>query len=692
MAASDKHNLMERITPITCRRTISVLLLVSCIAVAFMIWQASLSHRRLVESAAIHEAAHNLNLLGEFRALYASEVVAPALAHGMEVSHDGVSRKGAIPLPASLTILLGERLADTQHGGGLRLYSDFPFPWRSDGGPRDAFETDALSRLRQNPGQPFYRFEETDGRKVLRYATADVMRRACVSCHNTHPDSPKKNWKVGDVRGVLEVTLPMDSAVAQANSELRGTFLLVSSAGFFGLLGIAVVIRRLRGDAAELQQRVRQRAAAEALLEAKRRELYVANQELKQLTDALREQSHRTQAILDTAAEGIITIDQQGIIESFNPAAERIFGYAAGDVIGRNIKMLMPAPHSGRHDTYLANYLATGNSQVLGIEREILGLRKDGTTFPIEVSISELEIGQRRIFTGIVRDMTRRKQLENQLSHAQKMESVGQLAAGVAHEINTPIQYVGDNTRFLHDAFDDLSQLLSLYEQLERACEQCEPTQAILQNIRSTVAAKDVAFVREEIPKAIDQTLEGSERVARIVRAMREFSHPGSKEKQEVDLNRAIESTTIVTRNEWKYVADLVTDFDPDLPQVACLSDEFNQAILNLIVNAAHAISERVERSGEKGLITIATRAQNGWVEIRIADTGNGIPEKHRSRIFDPFFTTKPVGKGTGQGLAIVYAVVVEKHGGTIDFVSELGTGRIKPKLAALPQKCGLKT
>jgi signal transduction histidine kinase len=156
---------------------------------------------------------------------------------------------------------------------------------------------------------------------------------------------------------------------------------------------------------------------------------------------------------------------------------------------------------------------------------------------------------------------------------------------------------------------------------------------------------------------------------------MREFSHPGSKEKQEVDLNRAIESTTIVTRNEWKYVADLVTDFDPDLPPVACLTDEFNQAILNLIVNAAHAISESVERSDEKGAITITTCARNGWVEIRITDTGNGIPEKHRSRIFDPFFTTKPVGKGTGQGLAIVYAVVVEKHGGTIDCVSEIGTG-----------------
>ena len=211
-----------------------------------------------------------------------------------------------------------------------------------------------------------------------------------------------------------------------------------------------------------LDRERRARKQAEAFLEDKSRELYQANEGLKQLAGALAEQGHRTQAVLDTAAEGIITIDQLGIIESFNPAAERIFGYGSTDVLGKNISMLMPSPHSEQHDSYLANYLASGNSQVLGIEREIQGLRNDGTIFPIEVSISELVIGDRRIFTGIVRDVTRRKQLETQLAHAQKMESVGQLAAGIAHEINTPIQYVGDNTRFLHDAFGDLSELLSL--------------------------------------------------------------------------------------------------------------------------------------------------------------------------------------------------------------------------------------
>ena len=675
MGTRGLRHLANWIISILYRQTISVLLLVSCVAAAFMIWQASSSHSRLVESAAIHEASHHLNLLTEVRSVYTSEVVKPAIAQGLEVTHDYASKEGAIPLPASLSILLGERLAATQKGGRLRIYSDFPFPWRNDGGPHDAFETEALNWLRQNPDEPFYRFEETGGRKVLRYAAADVMRRDCVSCHNSHPDSPRHDWKVGDVRGVLEVTLPMDAAVAQADKELVGTVVLVGGAGLFGLLGIAVVIRRLRADSAELRDRIKQRAATEAQLETKSGELSKANEDLQQLAAALAEQSHLTQAILDTAAEGIITIDQRGIVESFNPAAEMIFGYPSAEVIGKNIKMLMPSPHSQRHDGYLANYLATGNSQVLGIEREIQGLRKDGTTFPIEVSISELLVGNRRIFTGIVRDMTRRKQLETQLAHAQKMESVGQLAAGMAHEINTPIQFVGDNTRFLHDAFGDLDQLLSLYEQLEQACEHGEPPPTLLRSIRETLETKDLQFVREEIPKALDQTLEGAERVARIVRAMREFSHPGSREKKEVDVNQAIESTSIVTRHEWKYVADLVTDLDPDLPLVPCLADDLNQAILNLIVNSAHAIGQIVGSSGQKGTITISTRGEDGWAEIRVADTGGGIPEKYRSRIFDPFFTTKPVGKGTGQGLAIVYAVVVEKHGGQIDFVSQEGQG-----------------
>jgi signal transduction histidine kinase len=189
------------------------------------------------------------------------------------------------------------------------------------------------------------------------------------------------------------------------------------------------------------------------------------------------------------------------------------------------------------------------------------------------------------------------------------------------------------------------------------------------------VTAVELEYLQEEIPKAIGQLLAGVDHVARIVRAMKEFSHPGPLEKMPVDINRAIESTVTVSRNEWKYVADLTTDLDPNLPLVYCIAGEFNQVMLNLIVNAAHAISAVLEGSGRKGTIRISTRLKEKCVEIRVSDTGLGIPEAIQSKVFDPFFTTKPVGKGTGQGLAIAHAVIVTKHQGTISFETAAGVG-----------------
>jgi signal transduction histidine kinase len=201
-------------------------------------------------------------------------------------------------------------------------------------------------------------------------------------------------------------------------------------------------------------------------------------------------------------------------------------------------------------------------------------------------------------------------------------------------------------------------------------------------------------YLLAEIPKAISQSADGIDRVATIVRAMKEFAHPGSAEKAAVNLNKAIESTVTVARNEWKYVADLHTTLDPTLPPVPCLVGEFNQVVLNMIVNATHAIADAVKGTGGKGTITIGTRRAGDFVEVCIADTGMGIPESIRHRIFDPFFTTKEVGKGTGQGLAIARSVVVDKHGGTIAVESQVGTGTtfiIRLPLTAQGERGALK-
>ena len=266
--------------------------------------------------------------------------------------------------------------------------------------------------------------------------------------------------------------------------------------------------------------------------------------------------------------------------------------------------------------------------------------------------------------------------LQQQLTQSQKLESIGQLASGIAHEINTPIQYIGDNINFLQESFQDIIKLLGEYEQVRGQAVNGTVDSELLCKIQDTRKEVDIGYLAEEVPRAFKDSLKGVSVVARIVQAMKEFAHHGKQEKTAADINQTIESTITVTRGRWKYVAEMETDFDPELPLVICRVDEFNQVILNLIVNAIDAIKEKLgEESEAKGAIIISTRRDGDWVEIRVADTGSGIPEEIHARILDPFFTTKEVGKGSGQGLAISYAVVVDKHGGTLTFETEMGKG-----------------
>jgi signal transduction histidine kinase len=271
-----------------------------------------------------------------------------------------------------------------------------------------------------------------------------------------------------------------------------------------------------------------------------------------------------------------------------------------------------------------------------------------------------------------------RASAEIQVRHSQKLEAIGQLAAGIAHEINTPTQYIGDNTTFLRDAFAQSTALIrTLQGHLERIRDGVGADAGEAALALAALEAGDVDYLEDEIPKAIQQTLEGVARVSKIVGAMKDFSHPGGESASTIDLHRAIESTVTVSRGEWKSVANLETDFAPDLPLVSCYPGEINQVILNLVVNAAHAIAARQDLQGatEPGLIRIGTVLHAGEVEIWVADDGTGIPEGIRERIFDPFFTTKAVGKGSGQGLSIVHAVITEKHKGRIAVESAPGKG-----------------
>ena len=284
---------------------------------------------------------------------------------------------------------------------------------------------------------------------------------------------------------------------------------------------------------------------------------------------------------------------------------------------------------------------------------------------------ARVRVGQR-----IIRLEDEQREAQLQLLQAEKLASIGQLAAGIAHEINTPLQYISDNAQFLRESMTSLIEVIDAYEEMYFAVRNGGATERIMQKVAAARQASDLEALTQEIPLAIKQSLEGLDHAAGIVHAMKDFSHPGSDEKVLVDINKTIATILTVARNEWKYVAHVVTDFDKMLPPVPCLPGELNQAILNVIVNAAHAIADAHDGVlTTKGTITVMTRRDGNWAELRIADTGVGIPYESQTRIFDPFFTTKEPGRGTGQGLAIVHGVIVKRHGGTLCCKTEEGSG-----------------
>ncbi len=367
----------------------------------------------------------------------------------------------------------------------------------------------------------------------------------------------------------------------------------------------------------------------------------------------------------------VLITDPKGNISYVNRKFTECTGYALDEVINKNPRIL----NSGysTKDRYKALWSTITNGKVW--RGDFRNKKKNGELYWEAATITPIVNSNGAIthFVAMKEDISERRMMEAQLRQAQKLEAIGQLAAGIAHEINTPTQFVTDNLVFLRDSWTAASQLIAKYRESIQDCEGIISSQ-IIATLQEAEQEKDLAFISSEVPRAIEQGLDGAKRVASIVRAMKEFSHPDSADKTQIDLNKSIESTITVARNEWKYVAEIVTKFDETLPLIVCYPGEVNQVILNLIVNAAHSIKGKYE-DGTKGKITICTLARGEFVEISISDTGTGIPEAIQTRIFEPFFTTKEVGKGTGQGLALAHSVIVRKHHGRIWFDTEMGRG-----------------
>jgi len=396
--------------------------------------------------------------------------------------------------------------------------------------------------------------------------------------------------------------------------------------------------------------------------------------ERKAAQEALRRAHQEAELFINSVPSILIGISRDSRIKRWNLAAAKVFGLAKAEVAGKplaecgirwvrtDIQTEFDSWCAGRELRRIETlpFVVEGETRFLGLTLNWISAPEEG--------IDELLI--------IGSDVTEREILGQQLRQAQKLEAIGQLAAGIAHEINTPTQYVGDNTRFLQESWPSFNDLLAVAREIRQEGALAAISSPTLQKFDALVQAADFEYLQTEIPRAIEQSLDGIQRVTKIVRAMKDFSHPGSEEKNSIDLNKTIETTITVARNEWKYIAELETHFDPQLPLVLCHAGEFNQVILNLLINAAHAIAQAVGGDSErKGKIVVSTAHDHDWAEISICDNGAGIPEAVRSRVFEPFFTTKPVGKGTGQGLALAHTAIVRRHAGKIWFDSEVGKG-----------------
>ena len=369
--------------------------------------------------------------------------------------------------------------------------------------------------------------------------------------------------------------------------------------------------------------------------------------ERERVERVLRESAARLGAVVDTAVDGVILIDAQGLIMKFNPACERLFKYRADEVTGQNVRMLMPSPYRSEHDGYLRNYL------IIGIGREVVGQRKDGSTFPMDLSVGEAKQDGESIFVGIIHDLTNRKRTEEQLIQAQKMEAVGQLSGGIAHDFNNLLTVIVGNAEYLGE------QLTS----------------------------------RDDLKRLADDICSAGERGAELTQRLLAFSRKQTLRPVETECNKLLDSVHKLLRRTMREDIEIVTDFDPDLRVAYADPAQLESAILNLALNAQDAMAS----GGRLCIITANASLDNHDVEaevqtneyvlIAVTDNGEGMSKPVLDRVFEPFFTTKDVGKGSGLGLSMVYGFAKQSNG-HVSIYSEPGLGTtVRMYLPTLPQK-----
>ena len=615
---------------------------VACVLIAVSAWVVYYTYKsseRVVFQYATESAQEHAESVTQFRNFYAQELVPRAISAGVEVTHDYKSRDNALPLPATLTIELGHYLSQVDGGTQVRLYSDLPFPWREGERQLDEFQKQALAHLKTNPRMPFVREEVLNGQRVLRYAQADRMLSGCVTCHNQYPSSPKTDWKVGDVRGALEIILPVSQWQSATTQVLTRTFTVLLGLLLGGLLLVWLSVRRMRASLMVARDLSTQRQQAIHQLHQEISDRQLIEQELR-LSES------KLNSIFTSVPEAIVVADARGNIVQCNVATAEIFGFVLSDLVGQNIKVLMQTSERDAHDGYLQAYAQTGQKHLLNQPRIVRGMRKDGTLFPVRVTVKETRVDDAHFFIGVIQDFTAIQNTQDLLVEAKnKAEQAnrmrGEFLANMSHEIRTPMNGILGMTELAMSTDDSQTQK----EYLSLARDSAGHLLHIINQILDFSKIEAGALELEEL------TVCPAQLVRHTARSLEHLA-------------------------QTKGVALHVIN-DASLPELVWLDPvRVRQVLTNLIGNAIKFTDE--------GSITVEScvrpHTSPDWVtlEIAVTDTGVGFDDARIEALFSPFTQadgsiTRSYG-GTGLGLAITRSLM-QLMGGDVTATSQQGQG-----------------
>lgn len=613
----------------------SVLMAVS----AWVVYYTYASSERVVFQYATESAQEHAESVTQFRNFYAQELVPRAIRAGVDVTHDYKSRDNALPLPATLTIELGHYLSQVDGGTQVRLYSDLPFPWREGERQLDDFQTQALAHLKTNPRMPFVREEILNGQRVLRYAQADRMLSGCVTCHNQYPSSPKTDWKVGDVRGALEIVLPVSQWQSATTHVLNRTFTVLLGLLLGGLLLVWLSVRRMRTSLIVARDLSSQRQQAIHQLHQEISERQLIEQELR-LSES------KLNSIFASVPEAIVVADARGRIVQCNVATAEIFGFAHNELVDQNISILMQTHERDDHDDYLRAYAKTGQKHLLNQPRIVRGMRKDGTLFPVRVTVKETRVDDAHFFIGVIQDFTAIQNTQDLLVEAKnKAEQAnrmrGEFLANMSHEIRTPMNGILGMTELAMSTDDSPTQKEYLSLARDSASHLLHIINQILDFSKIEAGALDLEVLSVCPAQLVRHTARSLEQLAQA------------------------KGVTLNVIN------------DPALPELVWLDPvRVRQVLTNLIGNAIKFTDE--------GTITVESRVRSCphpdsvTIEISVMDTGVGFDDARVEALFSPFTQadgsiTRSYG-GTGLGLAITRSLM-QLMGGDVKASSQQGHG-----------------